>query len=264
MLTREEYEEKRQARYERLIAAAERAQREGEASRNQARQMAEVIPFGQPILVGHYSEGRDRRYRARIDSKFRKGYELHKKAEEYRSRAASAQSNDAIYSDNPDAVDLLTDKVTELEKEQAEIKRINAALRKGADFDTLEMSEEHRRELLVIDRVQAYYQPRKRGFPPYKLSNLSAKIRAAKQRAENVEKKQALHDEDFEVNGVKVEGRPSENRIRLDFGGRVDREMFAKLRQNGFRATKEAGVFSAYYNNRALYFVKTQIMKKEG
>ena len=77
MLTQEEYDTKRQARYERLLKAAERASMESQSLHNQAHEMASVIPFGQPILIGHYSEGRDRRYRARIENKFRKGFELY-------------------------------------------------------------------------------------------------------------------------------------------------------------------------------------------
>lgn len=262
MLTIEEYESKRQARYERLLKAAERAASESSSAQSQARAMADIIPFGQPILVGHHSEKRDRNYRERINNKFRKGYELAKKAEELRSRAASVEANNAIYTEDPQAVEKLESKLETLLKEQAEIKRINAALRKGADFATLEMSDEHRRKLLSVAKFQAYYNPLKKGFPPYILTSINAKIKTAKQRAEVVEKKQAMRDEDFTVNGIRVEGRPSENRLRVYYPGRVDAETFRLLRQHGFRVLRSEGegAFSAYYNNNAVYFVKTHIM----
>lgn len=265
MLTQEQYEAKRQARYERLVAAATKAEAESAASWNQARSMADCIPFGQPILVGHHSETRDRNFRARIESKHRKGYELHQKAAELRSRAESIQDNNAIMSDDPSAVNKLNEKIAELEAEQREVKRINAALRKGADFDTLEMSEAHRAELLSVEKHQAYYQPRTKGFPPYMLTSLSTKIRTAKERAQVVEKKQAMQDEDFEINGVRIEGRPSENRIRVYYPGRVDMDTYKALKQHGFRVLRSEGegAFSAYYNNNALYFIKTHIKKGE-
>lgn len=262
MLTIEEYEAKRESRYQRLINAAERAQRESEAAQNQARAMADAIPFGQPILVSHHSEKRDRNYRANIHNKFRKGFELAKKAEEYKSRAASMEANDAIYSEDPQAVNKLESKLETLLKEQAEMKRINAALRKGADFDTLEMSAEHRAELLSVDRHQNYYQPRKKGFPPYMLTSINAKIKTAKQRAEQVEKQQATPDKDEEHDGIKIEWRASENRIRVIYPARVDPETYKKLRAHGFRATKEEGTFSAYYNNNAAYFIKIYVRKQ--
>ena len=263
MLTIEEYEAKRQARYDRLTAAALKAENEGNAAHAQASQMSDCIPMGQPILIGHYSENRDRNFRNRIDNKMRKGFELAQKAEEYRSRAASIEKNNTIYSDNPQAVDLLSDKVKELEAEQSEMKRINAALRKGADFDTLPMSDNHRKELLDVDKYQGYYQPRTKGFPPYMLTSVNTRLKTAKQRAEIVGKKQATPDKDEEINGVKIEWRASENRIRLDYGRRVSLETYNLLKQHGFRAMKEEGVFSAYYNNNAGYFIKTQIKGKQ-
>ena len=138
------------------------------------------------------------------------------------------------------------------------MKRINAALRKGADFNTLEMSDEHRKELMTIEKVQAYYQPLKRGFPPYMLTSINAKIKTAKQRAEQVEKKQAIPDKDEEINGIRVEWRASENRIRVFFPGRVDLDTFKALKKHGYRVLRSEGegAFSAYYNYNAGMFVK--------
>lgn len=264
MYTVEEYEAKRQARYERLLKAAERAESEGNAAHKQASQMADFIPMGQPILIGHHSENRDRNFRERIHNKFRKGFELAKQAEEYRSRAASIESNAAIYSDNPQAVDMLSDKVAELEAESKEMKRINAALRKGADFDTLEMSDAHRDDLLSIEKHQAYYSPRTRGFPPYMLTSVSTKLKTAKKRAEQVEKKQAIPDKDEEVNGIKVQWRAGENRIRIYYPGRVDMETFKHLKNHGYRVLRSEGegAFSAYYNWNAGNFVNEHIRKQ--
>jgi hypothetical protein len=62
--------ERADARVERYEDKAEKANETGEALITQARKMADVIPFGQPILVGHYGEKGDRNYRKRIDNKF--------------------------------------------------------------------------------------------------------------------------------------------------------------------------------------------------
>jgi len=67
------YEERQETRRERLETAAAKARKEAEVLLGSAHTMADAIPFGQPILVGHHSEGRDRRYRARIEGKFSKG-----------------------------------------------------------------------------------------------------------------------------------------------------------------------------------------------
>lgn len=81
------------ARVERLEAAAERREQQAEASFKRAHDISDTIPFGQPILVGHHSEGRHRRDLARIDAAGFKGVALMKdKADfEYRARGAEAR-----------------------------------------------------------------------------------------------------------------------------------------------------------------------------
>lgn len=60
--------ERQEARAEALAAKAERTGREADALHERVGRMADVIPMGQPMMAGHHSEGRDRRYRARIAS----------------------------------------------------------------------------------------------------------------------------------------------------------------------------------------------------
>lgn len=258
MLTKEQYEEKRQARYDRLLAAAERAERESTAAYKLSDQMASVIPMGQPILIGHYSEKRDRRYRERIHNKMRKGYELHQKAEYYKERAASVEHCNAIFSDDPEAVAKIGDKVAQLEKRQELMKAANKLVRKNDREGLLNMG-------FTETQVEKLFSPRygPPGFPSYELTNNGANIRRLKERAQQVERKQAMKDEDLEINGVRIEGRPSENRIHLYYGKRVDYETYKLLKQHGFRVLRSEGegAFSAYYNSNALYFIKTYIQK---
>jgi hypothetical protein len=60
------YEQKRQDRIDRNESRADKARRLAEQIEASARKRAEAIPFGQPILIGHHSETRDRNYRGRI------------------------------------------------------------------------------------------------------------------------------------------------------------------------------------------------------
>lgn len=265
MLTREQYEAKRQKRYERLMAAAEKAERESASSLETARNMASVIPFGQPILIGHHSERRDRNYRGRIENKFRRGFELMQKAEEYRSRAGAAANNDAIMSDDPDATDKLAERLAELEKQQALYKAINKAhtayMKNPASLDKSELDEGTKN---MIRNYKPAYSWELHPIAPFQLTNLSANIRRLKERAALVAKKQSMRDEDIEKNGIRIEGRPSENRLRVFYPGRVDMETYKLLKQHGFRPLRSEGegAFSAYYNNNSYYFVKTHILNK--
>lgn len=53
--------------------------------------MASVIPFGQPILIGHPSEQRDRNYRDKIHNTFGKAFAMQDKAAYYEDKAENAQ-----------------------------------------------------------------------------------------------------------------------------------------------------------------------------
>jgi hypothetical protein len=96
-----------------------------------ARERLEVIPLGQPILIGHHSEKRHRRDLKRIDEHFAKAKEHHDKAEYFRRRAAAAESNVIIFSDDPDATEKLVDKIERLKKRQGVMKRANHLIRKA-------------------------------------------------------------------------------------------------------------------------------------
>jgi hypothetical protein len=72
----------------------ERADKSAETSArlySSARERAEVIPLGQPILVGHHSEHRDRRYRDRINRTYERAFEESNKASDLTERADIAQ-----------------------------------------------------------------------------------------------------------------------------------------------------------------------------
>jgi hypothetical protein len=88
-------------RAERMENRADRASREGNAHFERFRKMMDVIPFGQPILVGHHSEKRDRNYRARACGHIGKGSELLDKSKHYAGRAVTARAaaDGAKYSD---------------------------------------------------------------------------------------------------------------------------------------------------------------------
>jgi hypothetical protein len=90
-------------RAERLGSRAERTQAEGNARYESGHKRLEAIPFGQPILVGHHSEHRDRNYRSKAVGSIEKGFELMGKARELESRAAGSEARVDRY-DRPDVI----------------------------------------------------------------------------------------------------------------------------------------------------------------
>lgn len=82
-----DYYERQEARRERYIQRAAKARRNAAFAAQKAGEMAAVIPAGQPIHVGHYSEKSDRRYRERIGQTMDKAIGLDDKADYYAEKA---------------------------------------------------------------------------------------------------------------------------------------------------------------------------------
>ena len=74
-------------RAERYAEKAEKLKTEGAALIEKSHKMGDIIPFGQPILVDHHSEGPDRRYRDKIQRTFLKGADSLEQADEYARKA---------------------------------------------------------------------------------------------------------------------------------------------------------------------------------
>ncbi|MBA3826973.1 MAG: DUF3560 domain-containing protein, partial [Ktedonobacterales bacterium] len=77
-------------RPDRLAAATERHAGEANQLWERSDKMAEAIPLGQPILVGHYSEHRDRNYRKRIQNMTIKSIEESRTAQDLADKARSS------------------------------------------------------------------------------------------------------------------------------------------------------------------------------
>lgn len=81
--------ERKTARIEKFEGYSENASARSESAYKKANSVASMIPMGQPVLVGHHSEGRHRRDLRRIDSGMRKSIEESKKSEYYSDKANS-------------------------------------------------------------------------------------------------------------------------------------------------------------------------------
>ncbi|MFF0742138.1 DUF3560 domain-containing protein [Streptomyces sp. NPDC004111] len=85
-------EERAEARAERFGEYAGNAASRSASLSDTAHRMGDAIPFGQPILVGHHSEGRDRRYRERMDNTMRKSLAESDRASHWAGREQAAAS----------------------------------------------------------------------------------------------------------------------------------------------------------------------------
>ena len=246
-MNREEYQAKQQARVDRLRKAADRTDQESQERLSTADQMASAIPFGQPILIGHYSEGRDRRYRERIQTNIRKGLDAKDKAASLRRRAEAAESNRTIFSDDPDAAEKLGAKAARLQQRQEMMKAANKLVRKGDKDGLAEMGF----SLSTITQLLTPDFCGRIGFPAYELSNNNANIRRIKQRI----KKIAAHADDetseIEIGPVRIVDSVDANQLQVFFPDKPTAEVRTALKRSGFHWTPSIRAWQRHRNDYA-------------
>ncbi|MDT4806555.1 hypothetical protein FQZ97_393900 [compost metagenome] len=250
------YERKQAARRERFEDRSASLTEEGSRTYDKARQMASVIPFGQPILIGHHSEQRDRNYRNRIHATYGKAFQLQDKAKHYESKAAAVGTG-GISSDDPDAIAKLQEQVQRLEQDQALMKAANQAIRRHktpaaqvAALMALGFTEKPATEAITPDFCNRV------GFPSYALSNNNANIRRIKQRIQELESRRARQDVEIEGAGFTYKEDTEENRVMFIFPGKPDEQTRTLLKSQAFKWSPSRDAWVRQLNNAGRWAAK--------
>ena len=257
------YEQKQQDRLERYQRRAELCDKLSHARADQARKMGEAIPLGQPILIGHHSERRDRNYRDKIQRNWAKASELQKRAEYYRGRAASV-GYAGISSDDPEAVTKLLAEIETAESTHARMVEANKLIRRKDTAGLLAIG-------FSQAQVEKLFQPDfcgRIGFPDYALQNDSANIRRLKLRVEQLRAEHAHRESGAESRytaglelpaGVTLEENGDINRIQLRFPGKPAESVRNLLKRYGFRWSPRESAWQRQLNDNGRYAVKSVI-----
>lgn len=231
------YEEKQAARRAHYEDKAEAARKQAHSIHARASQMATAIPFGQPILVGHHSESRDRNYRDRIHNTFGKAFAAQDKADYYDRRAAGV-GKAGISSDDPDAIEKLKVQLRKAQRTQDLMKKANALLRKhkndaqaavAALVELDGITEATARHLIEPDYAG------RAGFPAFELANNSANMRRIAARIKELERAESREAVEKSGDGYIYREDPQENRAMFLFDGKPLKKTRALLKHNGFR-----------------------------
>jgi len=206
---------------------------------NQATAISEHIPFGQPILVGHHSERHARRNITRIDSAMRNSIESRDMAAHHREKAhgLEIQLKKTTFSDDPDAIEQLTEKINKAQKNQDLMRAANKIIkRKPSNESTpdkvvellgLDFKDGHIQKLFTRDFCGRY------GFPDYVMTGNSANIRRLKKRIEDIQRREnRTNAAQTSQSGILIEGTEY---IRVTFSEKPEYEIISALKAAGFR-----------------------------
>jgi Domain of unknown function (DUF3560) len=213
-----------------------------------AREELERIPPGQPILIGNYSVSQEREGFKRIDAYLRRADRSKQKAEYFARPIRAAAENQPIYSDDPKALEKLTDKLARLKKRHNLMRNANHLVRRENQEGLAELgfSEAQIQKLLTPDLAGRL------GFPDYVIAKNSANIRRIKQRLRTLQKSRTEEvGETVTGNGVRIVDNVKANCLQLFFPTCPSREIRAELKSNGFRRAKTVGVWRRHRGDAA-------------
>jgi hypothetical protein len=271
-----DYEAKQEARRERLEARAERLSSESSAVYRRVHDQLQMIPMGQPILVGHHSERGHRAHLRRIDNGMRRSCELDAAAKDAARRAAAVGSG-GISSDDPDAVSKLREELAKCEKVQASMVAANKVIRafykagyrdanSGPEWPRyleklraamgFEVSEGRAVELLKPDFCGRI------GFADFETKNNGANVRRLKGRIAELERLNVVREaaadsepEEFACAGYVVVKNVAANRVQLRFPGKPPSAVRDVLKRSGFRWSPSECAWQRMLNASAMYGV---------
>ena len=204
-----------------------------------AHSIAENIPLGQPILVGHHSERRMRGLYDGLARKMDAGCESAKIADLHASKAAGIreQLDRSIFSDDPDAVEAIQARIAELEAKQEVMKTANKICR------NMKTTEEEKiaslrglypgiSENSIHEMLHPTYSYERPGFPPYALANNNSNIIRLRKRIEEIQRHNDRKEAADKSGGIAISG---EDFVSITFAEKPEYGIIRDLKSAGFR-----------------------------
>lgn len=184
----------------------------------------------------------------------RKGCEASDRAAELEHRAAAVGTG-GISSDDPEAVEKLTDKVSELEAKRDAMKSANTHYRKNGNLDGWDGPAELAKHGMETLRISPYH---KVPFPSYALQNIGARIRDAAKRAARLERQQERAGEPTmeTIGSATVTQDAADNRVLLRFPARLSKSDYQQVRTAGFVWSPTRGAFVRKLSATAIHVAR--------
>lgn len=239
MNTRERLERKLEKRKE--WAEGRQAKTRAELDKADLREEKSGIPLGQPILVGHHSEGRHRRAIERADNAMQRAHEHQEMAALHESKADGIEwrLGRSIFSDDENAVEALEARIAKHEAERDLNNKANAIIRKApralktpekvVALITLGLKQETAEKLFEKDCCGRI------GIAAYVNQNLSGRIKADRDRLALIKRQQANRKAAEESpNGVTIKTN-SYGKHFITFAEKPSRDVLDALKEAGYR-----------------------------
>jgi len=230
------YRERKEARMERRLDWAEKREQKAAQGFARVHRIADGIPFGQPILMGHHSERHARADQSRIQNGMAKACESQDMAAKHRSVAdgIERQLDSSIYSDDHNAIEALTQRIAERETKRDNMKLANKLFKKGDTAGLAAIGLDFERVKAGVDRQSENGRLSWLNVPhpAYEITNLGATIRTDKKRLEQITAQNGRREAAENAGGQTVESFGEYSRVT--FAEKPERSTMDSLRAAGF------------------------------
>lgn len=225
MAGRQDYEERKERKIERYQELAEKSREDSKQHYKHYENMSAGVPFGQPILVDHYSANTMKNRYKKMNDAIDKSIEADKKAKYYEDKIDTIENNKSISLDDPQATAKLQDKLERLENERKNIKA--------------------------------------RPHSTWELQNIGAEIRRIKDRIKQIEELEELQFNDIEFTGGKAILNKEVNRIQILFDDKPSEEVRNILKHRGFKWSRYEKAWQRLFNKNSIYATNRAIEEIE-
>ncbi len=176
----------------------------------------------------------------------------------YIDRVRKAIKQEAYYAEHPEArpvmandenaVEKLQHKLETLEAKQKTMVEANKLIRKGDRDGLVALVGLTTSELLLkpdfCGRV---------GYASFELTNNNAKIKATRERIEQITNRKATEPKDITINGVRVLENNEAMRLQLFFNGKPAQTIITLLKSHGFKWSPSNMAWQRQLTNNAIY-----------
>ena len=143
-------------------------------------------------------------------------------------------SNNPIRSDDPQAIEKLTEKLNACQKSQEYMKEANKYYRKNGTMKGFADLDDAKAEK-IDNSIKNSYSWERQPFPQYHLQSNNQEIRRLKMRIEELTRNKEIGFIGWEFDGGKAEPNTDINRLQLFFDEKPSADQRSELKLNGFK-----------------------------
>ena len=158
---------------------------------------------------------------------------------------------DPIRSDDPDAIEKLTGKLTVCKERQEWMKEVNAYYRKHGTIRGMPRMTEQMAENLEAEMRIVTWDPMP--YPRFSLTNNNAEIHRLEKRIEQLKNERDVGFTGWEFDGGEAVANTEKSRLQLFFDEKPDEGKRTMLKRYGFRWTPTEGAWQRLLNDNAIY-----------